>query len=409
MILWKIAFSQLRKNYIMNLFSMMQLTLVIILSSIMASSFQLRYQYYAPFKEWMQSKGFLVRFGSMAHSLENGSFLDSAALLSELPGVSEVHACNSAMIYAENTEHVFRQISYDDEILNRLHPDLSEGRWLQITSDTSIVEVVVSKNAYNWSVGDTITLQAFTGSNPITFYAKVVGQIRENAHIFGFGNHGAKNVSANTIYQAYSTVAERQPLLLFSKSALQKIENEAGQRGLIQAIQGDAFVITDDTASEQSLQDIAHQLMHDQTNVVIPLSEVNRNSRQYLLEQVQRMLPVFIIVFLLTAISCISNSALTTRRRLHDYAVYYTLGLRWKQCAIINLMEFVFLAGGAVVCTGIFYLMSLFTPLNDQFRIIPCNIVQICIVIIIVLALLISMIMPFFIIRQNTPKQILTK
>lgn len=136
---------------------------------------------------------------------------------------------------------------------------------------------------------------------------------------------------------------------------------------------------------------------------------MNANSMAYLYTQVYNLLPIIIVLMLLTIVSSISSSALSTKKRLKDYSIYYICGLRWRQCVFINMIESATLAVISIIISCALLALSQFTALSDYVKIIwnPISIASLlCIVI---LYILMSMLMPILIIGKNTPKQILTK
>lgn len=77
----------------------------------------------------------------------------------------------------------------------------------------------------------------------------------------------------------------------------------------------------------------------------------------------------FICVLILTLVGALSTSALSAKRQLKNYAVYYICGLKWKQCATVNFWSSVIEFGicqflGCLVIMAVYVLLSLIRPLN---------------------------------------------
>ena len=418
MIMPKTAWMTLRKNLIMSFITVLQFTIVLCFTAVMASSVWMRYQYYMPFQDYYNAKGLYVNYSSMAYAYEGEDkpvrFMSAEDFVSELPHVKEMIGCYGAMVYSENVNQPFRLISYDDKIIKRYQPELTEGRWLSVTNDSDIVEVVISENTYGWKVGDTIKLAAANSPSPIHFSALIVGIISDGARVFGGDYHGQTSPSCNTMFQPYTLAVEEKPILMFSHSALKSIDTGAelldkNLDEIMQAAQYDAFLITDDFVSDEDITDIQQQLSQYGNVLSVPLNEVNENSKRYLLEQIRSMLPVVVILLILTAVSVISSSALATNSRLHDYSVFYILGLQWKNCALINLFQSIIISSVATLAATALMLIVPYSPFKNVIRVVPCSWVFLSLGVLIVLNLIISVIMPLLVLKGCTPKQILTK
>ena len=131
------------------------------------------------------------------------------------------------------------------------------------------------------------------------------------------------------------------------------------------------------------------------------------NSRAYLYSEVYKLLPVIVMLMILVMVSSISSTAISTRKRLRDYAVFSLSGLPWSKCIVINLMQSLMTAGGAVLLAAIGGIVLRFTPLRETFY-VSFGIWQILICgVLILLYLLVSLLMPWVMLRKNTVREIL--
>ena len=62
MILFKSACKNIRHNFFVHVVIVLQMIATIVITMIMVSSILIRYQYYTPFKEFFQSKGFYSKY-----------------------------------------------------------------------------------------------------------------------------------------------------------------------------------------------------------------------------------------------------------------------------------------------------------------------------------------------------------
>lgn len=74
---------------------------------------------------------------------------DDDALISQLSGAEEVIACHQLMTRVDNpSSDDLCALSYDDALIRRYTPKLQNGVWLNETSESNIVEAVISENGY---------------------------------------------------------------------------------------------------------------------------------------------------------------------------------------------------------------------------------------------------------------------
>lgn len=131
------------------------------------------------------------------------------------------------------------------------------------------------------------------------------------------------------------------------------------------------------------------------------------NSFEYIFSQIYNLMPIFVCVFILTLVGAISTSALSAKRQLKNYAVYYICGLRWRQCALINFFS-------SLTCALISFVLSISAAfIAKVFGILGETVIELGIwqllgcAIIILLYILLSMILPISIIGKNSPNQVL--
>ena len=139
------------------------------------------------------------------------------------------------------------------------------------------------------------------------------------------------------------------------------------------------------------------------------MKSLNKNSKQYLFKQIYDLLPIVFCLAMLILISNISDNALSTRKNLKNYAIYYINGLQWKHCIFINLIQSAIISGISVLLSSVIIFTIQNTSLKNTITIIINPYTIVSVLALIILYILISMIMPAIIIGKNTPKQILTR
>lgn len=167
----------------------------------------------------------------------------------------------------------------------------------------------------------------------------------------------------------------------------------------VEAMMDSAFFLYDDMTEGETAQTLRNAAGLSPI-ITIQLSEMNANSKAYLREQLLQLLPIVVVLLILVIVSSVSVSAISARQRLNDYAKFYILGLRWKQCAAVSLFQ-------SLVISIVLLAAAKLTPLSDVIMIIINPWLLLALPGILALYLAFSMIMPLLMIGTTTPKQLL--
>lgn len=409
MILWKTAWKNICNTLALNIITVLQMVATMIITVILISSILLRYQYYSPMKDYFQANGIYGIFPLYAmKNQENGinvdNWLDDDGLKAELDGAQEV--IGSAFTYCTLPDgSSINSYAYTDNLIDHFTPRLESGRWLSTSNNTNQLEVVISQNDFGWKVGDIIELSFFHAAGITNYEFCVVGILEEDAKIPS-GMTNSKTIDFMHFYQTYSFHIEETPVVLMNLEALKGLHDGPD---ILRAMTASYIVTYPNNYTEDQLNVERSKLAEYGSAVTILLSEMQDNNRHYLYRQMYDLLPVILVLLVLTGVGCISSGALTTRSRLHDYAIYYVTGLQWKQCIRINLIQSS-ICGGFSAVTSIIILKTIqYTNLSNYCRVIWSPQVFIGIMVIFIIYLLISTLMPIIIIGRSTPKQILAK
>lgn len=206
-------------------------------------------------------------------------------------------------------------------------------------------------------------------------------------------------------FQPYSYETEETPLMLFSSEYL---KTQADGRIVLALFSGSIITYPDDTEDEVIEKDIV-TLSDMGCLFSIKLEDMEINNQRYLYEQLYNFLPIILTLLIMIMVSSISTTALSTRRRLKDYTVYYITGLRWRQCAWINFIQSVMISGASVVLSLFIVLVIKTMCLAETITILWGGWTAVFVTGMILVYLLFSMLMPVIIIGRNSPKQILVR
>lgn len=416
MVLLKTAFMDLKKNIATNILTILEMTTTIIIMIIMLSSFLLRYEYYKPFKDAFRANGIYCDFGRRANtnidapSLE--SFLCDEDIFQYLHSPEKIIACNNTMGIIIHDEKLQKDISvdnwsYNDEFINRYCPKLKAGRWLNTSDKATEIEAVVSKNDYGWKTGDKLKGSFFNFPDPLEVEITIVGEFEDGTKIGGGSVSHEKDPNYNLMFSTYDfEIEDKKPLLLLSSQYIKSINESVNP---VIGLQTSSIIIYPDSVTPEELSEDKKTLRTLGCSYSETLSVMEKNNWEYLNEQLYNLLPVIIVILILTFISSISNTALSTYRRLHDYAVYYINGLQWKHCIIINLIQSLIISIISAIIGLSSMLFVKFTPFSNNISIVWSSWSFVAVLALIAVYLCISMIMPIIIIGKSTPKQILTR
>lgn len=416
MVLLKTALMDFKKNIAMNILTMLEMITTIIIMIVMLSSFLLRYEYYKPFKDVFRSNGiycdFVARANTQLEAPSLKTFLSDEDIFPYLHSPENIIACNSIMgltVYDENSQEYINvdNRAYNDEYIKRYSPKLKAGRWLNTSDKATEIEAVVSKNDYGWKTGDKIKVSFFNLPEQLITEITIVGELENGIKIGGGSTIHDNSPNYNLMFSTYDfEIEDRKPLLLFSS---QYVKNFDAPIDIVLGLYNGVLITYPDSVTEEELIEDKKTLSTLGSAYSETLSVMEKNNWEYLNEQLYNLLPVIIVILILTFISSISNTALSTYRRLHDYAVYYINGLQWKHCIIINLIQSLIISIISAIIGLSSMLFVKFTPFSNNISIVWSSWSFVAVLALIAVYLCISMIMPIIIIGKSTPKQILTR
>ena len=290
---------------------------------------------------------------------------------------------------------------YDDELLSRYKPEIKSGRW--ISKDSDELEIVIPEGMYGADIGDTISFWIVQVNEPKQMTVRVVGILKDGTEILGRERYREEyGDNYRLMYKPYYLELEEgnNPVMLASSSALNRLYPN------VEAMMDSAFFLYDDMTEEETAR-VLRNAAQLSPFITIQLSEMNANSKAYLREQLLQLLPIVVVLLILVIVSAVSVSAISARQRLTDYAKFYILGLRWRQCAAVNFFQSLVVSAAALVISVVLLAAAKLTPLSDTIMIIINPWLALALLGILALYLAFSMIMPLLMIGTTTPKQLL--
>ncbi|MGN0651208.1 MAG: hypothetical protein ACI4KM_12295 [Oscillospiraceae bacterium] len=415
--LLKTALRNLQKNPVSNIICLIQLSAVFLITAVMVSAMSVRYRTYEPVRDILESNGVYCMYSPACGAVKPGGVTadirDSIFSVEELREYLQADsvitiqtaAAVPCAINGEETDVSLYKpahpLFYDDELLSRYKPELKSGRW--ISKDSEELEVVIPEGMYGADIGDTIDFWIVQVNEPKQLTARVVGILKDGTEILGrerFREEYGDNY--RLMYKPYYLELEEgnNPVMLASSSALNRLYPN------VEAMMDSAFFLYDDMTEEETAR-VLRNAAGLSPFITIQLSEMNANSKAYLREQLLQLLPIVVVLLILVIVSSVSVSAISARQRLTDYAKFYILGLRWKQCAAVNFFQSLVMSAAALAISVVLLAAAKLTPLSDTIMIIINPWLALALPGILALYLAFSMIMPLLMIGTTTPKQLL--
>lgn len=402
--LFRTVRKNIRKELFLNLLTCFQLIAAMTAVVIMISAFTLRYRYYSALKDALNSKGIYSIF-SHSQMLDNQEFLDDQGLLSKLSGAERIIGTAKPFISRTVQHESDTQIlAYTDNLVTAYQPKLLSGKWLSSAAQTEMPEVVVQQNAFGWETGDEIEIEFYCQDGSMRRYPfRVSGVVRNETKLPGGAKADPQNLNYSYFYQTCEELAPGQTLLITNLETLKRIDSE-----IVIGMTGSSLISFADDITDEQLEENQNILFESGAYTAESLQQLQPRNRRFLFRQLYDQFPVILVLLILTCVSCMSSSALTTRSRLRDYAVFYVCGLRWKQCVRLSLMQALICCGISCCAAAVILNAIRSSALSDRFYVTWSAESILGIAMICVVYLIASMLMPLHLIGHNTPKQILT-
>ena len=395
--LFKLGARNLKHNKLMNLLTVLQMSATFIILISMISTVISRFTYYIPVKEFLDKKGNFYTVFNVINPDTGVTLRSTDEIYKLLGGEKEITAQYSVWLKYEKGEKTDRFISYDDKYAEIFTPELECGHWFKTDSTVhETIPVVVSQNDYGLKPGDIINLSCF--DNKVK--GEIIGVLSEDTKIFLFPDNFDAKVDFRTFYRNYSYEREESVLFLMQQKDLL-------DKQVIMQLNGNVMINYPDSISDEIIENDVRKMKSLNTLRFESSDKMKKNSIEFILSQINGVLPVFICIVILTLVGSASISALSARHQLKNYAVYYICGLKWMNCAWVNFFSSLLCVSASLFLSigGIFVLQ-----INGLLKntVIELGFFQIsgCIAVSL-LYIGFSMILPMRIIGKNTPAQIL--
>ncbi|NLZ46575.1 MAG: hypothetical protein GX896_07780 [Clostridiales bacterium] len=394
--IFKLGFKQFKNHLLSNIFIILQMTVVFLLVIFMVSAILSRSKYYTPFKDVINQKGFFC-------DIDTGQIGN----IEKLEGFKDIFVTYNTFILFDSEEEqeqsgnrsYFDIKAYDKNVLDRIKPTISRGKWITESESDEFIPAVIIENNYGFDVGDIIELP----QEGKVWKIKITGVLADDSYIFGHYSGGGFEPKHDfrDLYSIFNHKYYGNPLCPIVFMKLEDIKS----MDMEYYISGSSL-ITFNNISDETLKE-NRQILGKDNYLILGNETIKTNSEKYIYQQIYLILPIIICIMVITLVSSISVSAISAKKQLKNYAIYYICGSKWKECTLINLISSGISSFISICISVITIAITQSLGLLKE-TVLTFNLWHLLfILIILILYLGLSIIMPIRIIGKTTPKNVL--
>ena len=356
----KYALYEQKRNKLIAALIFVQTAIVLVLLVSILSAIFTRYEKYKPLEHFFQGEGvnMHVNYISGRDGQRYLPFIEASDLENYLRKAHVVSSYNVQISFdIDGTKAITGTwtptIAYDDELLTAYTPKLEAGRWLKPEdADTDAIEIVLAQIKDKYKVGDTILLTAHNGVEgeeklPVPIQAKVVGILADGATPLMREYNPGEYEDFRDYYFPFNKSHAQRSIVFVSKRDIrhnnevytkqEKKLSEDWDELWPYIMEGTCFIRYEEGISEEDIEYNAHYLtLNGDFYFRRTSAEMRENSRKYIMNQMNMLIPVLIGLVVLTFMSIVSNTVIMIQQNMRTYAIYYMLGMTWRECIAIH-------------------------------------------------------------------------
>lgn len=419
---FQLSWKDFKRTLVLNLLVVLLLVAVFLTAISIVSAVQVKLKKYSVLSQYLNKKGVYIESVYLATEQEGISILlrDEEELKEYFPNISSVLSVEQVweMSVVEHDMPITLWC-YSEAVVDCLSPSMENGRWFHKSDmNSDMLKAVVTYNEEGLKTGDIVTLK--TSLTDATEQVEIIGVMKDNESLFFTNLLGGSYGDYRDCYYTYNYEAESGNVLMIIADQ-QVLNGEKNGKfsnlnyrlekdiGFQKEMTGGTLITYEDNVSQMVIDQNVEKLKRDSAIYkVYDLDEMNENSWNYILEELYNYSPVFICIFIFVIISAVSVNAITVKKQLKNYAIYYICGLTWKRCARISLCV-------AGVTSGIALAMVIFAMCFLKFtgniqdtalklglwQFLVCGLIMICFI-------LLSWSIPLCIVKKTSAKGIMT-
>lgn len=420
--LYKIAKREMREHKQIYIFLLIQSLVIMITLVSIVSVVVSRYDKYRIIESLVGEKGMIM---DVQHIVKTGeSTGDVCTTVEDVEAV--FNKANATCTYSlwmgclnEKTNEKInpRIISYDNKLAFGQTPQMSKGRWFRKGDNSSEeIEIVINKGTSALKVGDVLKLTTDTGELlQIDVPLRIVGILEDKSEIIGGSVLQARDEKRDfrDCFWLMDNNIEKEQVVLMLNEDLKRVKEQyhLDNTELSGAVSG--FVFLDYVEDITKEDEVKNQIMASSPGCFqyycIYADELHENSKQYIWAQIRQMMPILLGALIMVIISVICTSAITACKQLKNYAIYYTLGLEWKECGKVHMLQLLIVQCEAVILMVVGAIVVKVLAITDSF-VVRFGMWQVIAVLVYVLVcILLNGVALYNVIGKQSPKKLLVE
>lgn len=266
----------------------------------------------------------------------------------------------------------------DEDLEDKKHDGLNEKDFINKES-TQISEDDLTNNKNN------------DVNNGVNVQFKVVGIIDYNSNILKFMT-SSNNPSLDVLFEKNSS--DKQ-ILLFNQRDLNKFNVNT----VFNQYQNSILYLNSN--NPQTVQNIVEDFQDQMW--LISFKQAHTESIDQLLTQIEGILPLIISIFLVGIVSMLCLTLLNTYNNMRIFSIYYLCGMNWKSNILICLGYVFFQIFGTISLTAILFKVLYNSSVLPTSALIINGLNLMYTISIFIIAIISSLIAPYFLIRKEQP------
>lgn len=376
----KFGFESILKRIGFNILIIVEIALLLLVTNIMIANCNNKSFLYEPYKEILSHDGTDETFSAAL----SGEFRTLYEKIGQLKGDIKLYTFGMT----STPEIADNGYTLNDDIFLKMNLPLKKGSWpSEVTDENGNYNILVSSNS-EYDVGDIIQSEYGT--------FKVAGILTDITYLPKLTNAYADALDLTAYYEKmdYRTDGNETAAIIPQSAFPNLLEcNVVTFRYLM-------YYNTPPTEEEKTYND---EIIEELGGSGYRFEEERLSIEKSIDKLYRDVTPIVLCISAMVLFGFIGLLAINTKSQIHDYAIYFLCGCRWKDCikiALVNILIIVFISVILFgILIGIFDMLGISAMLGLLFAINNLYITLMIITGIII----ISLIAPFFIVKNTSP------
>jgi hypothetical protein len=369
------------------------IAIAMIMCVILVTTFKHQSVKYDTYGEFMADDGIRMYMGQTASCNANQ---DLQGFMDEFYAKDYIYSKTAYAYFNGLTDEEFTISAYNN-IIADYSPTMSEGVWITDWKDDEYPGIVLTNLCTEYKVGDLIDI--FYDEDGNYFTACVCGKILSDEEIPATKTY-ASNPSIFDYYEAIALSDDAEHCTFMSLDTIEQYQ--------IGNIDSAVYINFKDNLTNDEKEDIDSKLITYQC-MYNSFEDIKSASLEIIWERVGEIIPIALLVTFFITVNIIVNAAIECMNSSHRYAVFYTVGMKWKHILIIVLAKGIIAGIIGFAFTVLFGSLVKLTTLR-QVVLFELGDLQLFLCLIeVVYFIIISIIIPVFTIIRKNPVEVLRK